>query len=540
YVVDDSTYAVRRVVMRVLNEQNLNFVDNLIIMQDYSIRQGDYWLLAKDDISIEVALLKAFSRRISYYSGYRLNALSPEEFNQRPHLAYTKEAWNQPDDYWKEVRPIQGNSKEHNVKAHFAQMLDEGKSSVPGYLGMSLLNDGFDLGKFEIGPIFSMVSQNDIEGYRLRLGGTTTLKFSPKLFLEGYGAYGTRDHMWKYFAQAEYCFSPRGDYPTEFPVHSLALSIKNDVSFPGQDLVSVNKDNVFYSFRRFPIQKMYLVKNIGLRYLREYQTGLSYKFSLNVFEETPIGQLRFEQLQPDGTLRQIKSLASTELGVSLRYAPQESFVQRRYKRYHLSRNSPVLTLSHRMGLQGIFGSDYFSNLSEFSIFRRFRASAYGYADLMIKGGKQWNKVPFPSLIIPQANPSYVHVKETFDLMNVMEFISDQYISWDFEYNANGLLFNLLPLNRYLKLREVVTFSGYMGSLSDKNNPALTSGTFLFPTDEDGNPVSFDMKSRPYMEVGVGIDNLFRFFRIDYIWRLTYRDHPGVNTSGIRIGLNLKF
>lgn len=540
YIVNDSTYAVRRVVMKVLNQQNLNFVDNVIIMQDYGIHKDGYRLLSKDDISIEVALLKAFTRRISYYSDYKLNEQSEADFKKLPILAYSKDAWNHTDDYWQEVRPLEVSEHEYKVKTQLNKMLEENKGSAIGYIGSSLINDGFDLGKFELGPLYSMVSRNDIEGFRFRLGGTTTYKFNRNLFLEGYAAYGTQDKTWKYFAQAEYCFNKREYYPTEFPVHSVALNIKKDVSFPGQDLVSVNKENVFYSFRRFPIKKMYLINNIGLRYMREYQTGFSYKFNMDVFEETPLGELYFDKPQPDGTIKRFNSLTTTEMGLTLRYAPDERFYQRRYSRYYITQNNPVLTLSHKIGIKGAFGAHYLSNLTEFSVYQRFRASAFGYVDMMLKGGKQWNEVPFPYLIIPQANPSYIHVKETFDLMNVMEFISDQYLSWELEYNMNGLIFNMFPVNRYLKFREVVSFKGYMGTLSEKNNPAVNPNAFLFPTDQTGNPVCYKMDGMPYMEVGVGIDNIFRFLRIDYVWRLTYRDHPQISRSGIRVALNLQF
>lgn len=540
YIVDDSTYAVRRVVMKVLNQQNLNFVDNVMITQDYAIHKDGYWLLSKDDISIEVALLKAFTRRISYYSDYKLNEQSSEEFHKMPILAYSKDSWNHTDDYWQEVRPLEVSEHEYKVKDQLSKMLDDNKGSTLGYIGASIINNGFDLGKFELGPLYSMVSRNDIEGFRFRLGGTTTYKFNRNLFLEGYAAYGTRDKSWKYFAQAEYCFDKRNLYPTEFPVHSLALSVKKDVSFPGQDLVSVNKENVFYSFRRYPIKKLFLINNIGLRYIREYQTGFSYRFNMDVFEETPLGELYFDKPLADGSVRRYNSLTTTELGMTLRYAPDERFYQRRYSRFYITQNNPVLTLSHKIGVKGAFGAHYFSNLTEFSVYQRFRASAFGYVDVMFKGGKQWNEVPYPYLIIPQANPSYVHVKETFDLMNVMEFISDQYLSWELEYNMNGLIFNMFPVNRYLKFREVVSFKGYMGTLSDKNNPAQNPEAFLFPTDQAGNPVCYKMNGMPYMEVGVGIDNIFRFMRIDYVWRLTYRDHPDISTSGIRVAVNLQF
>ncbi|MEZ4987829.1 MAG: hypothetical protein R2795_22840 [Saprospiraceae bacterium] len=33
------------------------------------------------------------------------------------------------------------------------------------------------------------------------------------------------------------------------------------------------------------------------------------------------------------------------------------------------------------------------------------------------------------------------------------------------------------------------------------------------------------RSRPYMEAAVGVENIFKFIRIDAVFRLTYNEHP---------------
>ena len=122
------------------------------------------------------------------------------------------------------------------------------------------------------------------------------------------------------------------------------------------------------------------------------------------------------------------------------------------------------------------------------------------------------------------------------LMKPMEFINDQALSWDLTYWGNGVLMNRLPLIKRLRLREVLTFRGLWGSLSDKNNPAKTGDVFLFPEDVPCLPLG----DKPYMEAGVGIDNIFTILRVDYVWRLTYRDHAGTDRRGVRIQLHFNF
>ena len=97
--------------------------------------------------------------------------------------------------------------------------------------------------------------------------------------------------------------------------------------------------------------------------------------------------------------------------------------------------------------------------------------------------------------------------------------------------------NRLPLIKRLRLREVLTLRGIWGSLSDKNDPAVNNaGTFLFPEDSPCQP----MGDKPYMEAGVGLDNILTVLRVDYVWRLTYRDHAGTDRHGIRIQLHFNF
>ena len=228
----------------------------------------------------------------------------------------------------------------------------------------------------------------------------------------------------------------------------------------------------------------------------------------------------------------------TEAGfdITLRYAPGEKFYQSKTMRYPINLDAPVFTLKHTYMPKGFLGSKYTVNKTELSIQKRFWFSAFGYTDIILKGAKIWSEVPYPHLLLPNANLSYTVQPESFSLMNAMEFANDQYLSWDLTYWANGALFNRLPLIKYLKLREVVSFRGLYGSLKDRNNPQFNNNLYRFPYDTHCRP----MDKVPYMECGVGIDNIFTFLRLDYVWRLTYRDTPGVDLSGLRIQLHFTF
>ena len=189
----------------------------------------------------------------------------------------------------------------------------------------------------------------------------------------------------------------------------------------------------------------------------------------------------------------------------------------------------------RMRKKGLLGSSYTYQRTDIGMQKRFWFSAFGYLDVIVKAGKIWNKVPYPLLILPNANLTYTIQPETYTNMNAMEFINDEYASWDITYYMNGNLFNRIPLIKKLKWREVFCFRGLWGHLTDKNNPAYGGeGLYQFP-------VETSMLGRtPYMEASVGIENIFKFLRIDYVWRLNYRDNPDIQKSGIRCTMRLSF
>ena len=184
----------------------------------------------------------------------------------------------------------------------------------------------------------------------------------------------------------------------------------------------------------------------------------------------------------------------------------------------------------------MFGSKFTLNRTEFSVQKRFWFSAFGYTDIILKAGKVWSQVQYAALMWPNANLSYTIQPESYTLMNAMEFANDQYVSWDITYWANGALFNRIPLIKQLKLREVISFKGLYGSLSKKNNPNYNNNLYRFPF----NSFSMPMGKDPYMEISVGIDNILTFLRIDYVWRLTYRNTPNIDKSGLRVQLHFTF
>ena len=236
----------------------------------------------------------------------------------------------------------------------------------------------------------------------------------------------------------------------------------------------------------------------------------------------------------------IDEISQTELELGLRYAPGEKFVQHKWNRKSKTPEHPVFTLNHSIARKGLW-SDYDCMRTEFSYHQRLMAAPAGYFDVMLAAGKIWGQAPYPLLIIPNANLSYTYRKETFECMTPMEFVMDQHLTWDVVYYMNGLIFNRIPLVNNLKLREVLYCRGTWGSLSDKNNPGIdTSGNiFLYPTDRS-RATGTTMSGVPYVELGAGIENIFKMVSVSYFQRMTYKETPDADLRGLRIAVHLQY
>lgn len=355
---------------------------------------------------------------------------------------------------------------------------------------------------------------------------------NPHLFASGYVAYGTKDRKWKYKADVEYSFAAKKNHSYEWPRHGFYGSCSYDLDMIGQHYLFTNSDNMFLSLKRKESILVTYQRMAKFGYILELPNNFSVEAGLKHEIQESTRWLPF--VFPDGRSEARYTQASFNL--SLRWAPGERFIQGRTQRMPVNMDAWIFQLSHEFGPKSFMNSSFTLNRTELSVMKRLWFSAFGYADIILKAGKVWSSVYYPTLLWPNANLSYTIQPESYSLMNAMEFANDQYASIDFTYFGNGVLFNHIPLLKKLKIREAFTFKGLMGGLSDKNNPDKNRNIYKFPADANSRVMS----NTPYMEIGVGLDNILTFLRVDYVWRLTYKDTPGCDKSGVRIALHFSF
>lgn len=549
YVTLDSTYFVEKAILNVPKDINLNFVHGMTIEQDFKREEDGTRIHTKDDIKVDFKLSEKekgmYARRLNIYRNQSYDPPVGEAslvFKESAPVIVDPEAYRQSNDFWLENRPSEAENRNKNS----VEKLMEKFRSVPVFYvtekvvqtlvsGYIPTNRDPLKSKFEFGPMNTSVSGNAIEGARFRVGGTTTTAFNKHLFMDGYLAYGTKDEKLKYDFLVEYSFNERKKYRKEFPVNSIRLEYMYDINQLGQHYMYASKDNMFLAWKRQKDTRATYIRDASLTFYQEHYNGIAFGAEVRNLMEYSTKYAVFDKIMPNGDIHPVNHYDMTQLELKFRYGKDEKFYQTRNIRYPITFDALILNFSHVMAKKGFLGSAYDYQRTDIGLQKRFWFSAFGYVDLITKAGKVWTKVPYPLLVLPNANLSYTIQDESYTNMNAMEFISDEFVSWDFTYFMNGNLLNRIPLIKKLKWREVFAFRGMWGDLSKKNNPAHGGeGLFLFP---EG---SYTFGNVPYMEMGVGLENIFKFLRLDYVWRLTYKDHPGVQNQGVRFSMRMKF
>lgn len=537
----DPTMFIRHASMTLSPKANVNFVKSLHIDQTFERLDDGTRLKTSDVLTVEFEVIPntqgLYAQKYTTYRNHNFDKSDRPELYDRLGTTYASaDAFLKDDTFWEARRGSGTSVSEREIGLMIADL-----RSVSIYKwverAIGILVSGYvPLGKsdkVEFGPVNTLVSFNDVEGTRFRIGGVTTANLSKHWFSRGYVAYGTKDHKWKYSGEIEYSFNEKKRHAREFPVHSIRLRHKYDTDAVGQDYEFTNPDNIFLSLKRMKDTLMIYQRSTALEYTLELDNNFSVSASASHIRQEATRYIPFRF--SDGSM--LSHLDFTPFTLTMRYAPGEKFMQTKSHRIPVNLDAPVFQISHTYAPGGKFGGcKYTVNKTEMSFQKRFWLSAFGYIDAIVKGGHVWSTSPFTALLIPNANLSYTIQPESFALMSPMEFITDSYAVFDMTYWANGAIFNYIPYLKKLKLREVFAFRGVWGHLSDKNNPRHNRWLPQFPI--EANPVK--MTSTPYMEISAGIDNIFRVLRVDYVWRLSYRNTPGVDKSGLRIALHFTF
>ncbi len=548
YIVNDSTYALKRYTINVPININMNFVRQLIVEQDFMKIDSCFWAPKSSQTFASFSLIKRkkmkriYVRQNTLWYQYEMGATIPDSLSaagqeaEAASLRYKNWQWRRmrPEPLTPQESVMDSISTELRRLPWFKALEKTADIVATGYIATTKERKS---SLFDIGPVYNMISHNPIEGLRLRLGGMTTAKMHDRWFFTEYFAFGCQDLRIKYNFTLIHSFVKKERHYNEFPRNALYLSTSYDLEMLGQSFTYMDRDNLLMSYTVDSLASAaQYVRRGKLRYVREWPCRVSVDTWLQYEHCEAAGALNYLRINADGTTTRLTDFQNWEWGVTLRWAPGERIYNNQSGKDNLlklSKNAPVLQLTHTSALMD---GSIWCNRTELSVEKRFWLSAFGHIDAEIKGGVVWNRVPFTKLFTPQSNRSMFLAPNTFCLLRPMEFVMDKYVALYATYHLKGWIFNRIPLWNRLNLREVLSFNGVYGGLASKNVPnASTPGLYVLP---DGcSPIG----KVPYMELTAGIENILQVLRIDYVRRLSYaKDLKGWKKNGIRISLNISF
>jgi len=519
--IADSSFAVQKMNLQVSPGSNINFIDKLSLVQEYQLINDSTWFLSKDKFIANINLagkknLSLIGRKTTFYKNILVGKETRDSLfsqtlinDKRREIIEVKEgAAIKTDSFWQENRHQELNANEMN----FYRMADS-VLKMPEFVAyrewMYFIGTGYRyLGNYEIGPWMNWLTSNQYEGFRMRFDIGTNYHFNKNIYLGSYLAYGTKDRKLKGKAEILYMIG-------KDPRSSLRFTFKNDMDYGQTYYDEIGYDNLFAMiFRKTQVPlKLIKIKQTKLEYFKEWRSGLS--FTANVWNKryTPIQNLPSAKdlliNTSDGNFNDF------QINLKIRFAYLERFLQDDFFRRSLGSDYPVMELQYTKGLKGVLNSNYNYSKVTFSISDYLKIPPAGNIYYNAYAGKINGTVPYMLLSMAPGNEIYYYNKYAFNTMNRFEYLFDQYAGLNVEHIIGNGLFRFLPQNKKLKFRQFWNAKLLWGGLSAANR-SLNINQF---------PEFTTLDKKTFMEIGTGVDNIFRFFRIDFTWRVFPRPLP---------------
>lgn len=529
--VNDSTFAIKKINMAVTKSANINWVKDIYVEQEFEVLNDSVFLLTKDYLMSDFAVNKkekskgVYGKRTTYYQNHKFNIPKPEKFYKEEVNFIDNEVYKRSDEYWEEHRFEKLSKDEQGVY----KMLDTLKT-VPAFKRLAdvvtILASGYiNYDWFDFGPIFSTFGYNEVEGFRVQMGGRTYFGPNDPWRVQAFTAYGFEDKKFKYGFAGKWMIDKKnriiisGGNRRDIEQLGASLTTSNDVlarNYGSSAFITTGSNG---KLTNIGLTNAYIsvepVKNLT------FQTGLTYK---KLESASPVFSLDYYTVLPSAAnpAGEIKSTTTqSEFNIQAEYTPK-----RRTIAYGVERsiaNSPYTTIfvNYSQGYKGIFNSDFNYRKIEFYYKQPLIIGPLGRTNLILELGKTFGTVPLGLLSIVPGNQTLFTIENSFSNLNYYEFVTDKYATLQWNHDFNGRLFARIPFMRKLNWREIIGVKAAYGTVSDANRAINASG------------LVYQAPENIYWEYNAGIGNIFKVFRLDFSWRGSYLNMPDINRFAVK-------
>ena len=530
--IDAEDHAIRAVRARLSKSANVNWIRLLSVTSENERREDGTWFYKRENLFLDASAQVNNSWSVAAVQGLRNLEYTDVTFGPFPGMDSLSggdkvAVGEQPERdaaYWEAARPEPLTPREESIftaaerfkeTTGFKWVSALGSMFVTGYLENTKIGIGY-------GPWEKTVSFSDMEGLRLQAGFRTTKEFSTKVRLRGLAAYGFGDRQPKWYAS------------TEFILGNNQVRTSRLVFATGQDYERLGRGSGVFTERNIinsllapgGFAKQSLMRHAIVEFMHEFSPSIN--TTLNFKHFRVFSNLEVPLVRPDGTLAD--SFSANQFHLNARFSWDERVNRGVFEKTYIFTRYPIISVDLLAGIKGLTSDDCSFYRGELTFDWRVPVGVLGYGNFHINGGAILGSVPYPLLKLHEGNETYFLDKSGFSLMNYYEFASDKWVTAFYEHNFNGLVLGNLPLIKHLNLREVVTFRGAWGTLSEQNK---SQAPFLLPE-------GMSSLEKPYAEAGVGVTNIFRMLREDCFWRLTHRTERPDRNFAVTLGLDLEF
>ena len=526
--ITKNEFALRQIDATVGKQVNINFVDKIKIQQELASTEAGPWLPIKSRLLINMGQVTKSSAGMlaKFYTSnknFQVNKPLPPSFYEQPIQVAEDARMFEEEKYWDTLRhePLSETEK------HVYQMIDTLKNIpvIKTYTDIfKIIIDGYyDMGKIEVGPYIALMAYNNVEGVRIQGGFKTNAKFSRRWMVGGQLGYGFMDNRFKYSAFIQNILSRR-HWTT------LTFRVRSDIARIGIDDENLADNPLFLAVSRWGIFRQgYYFNESRLSFSRELFKGFSQRVSFRHWTFDPTYDFGYYQQPNDTNSPILNSFNTSEVSLETRYSRDEFFIQNGNERVSMGAIKwAIITFRYTHGMKGVFGSDFEYDKVRLNITKRIKLGPLGYGKVTATGEYVFNTLPYPMLALHLGNQTPVYAAVTYNLMNYGEFISDHFASVQYRQYFEGFFLNRIPLMNKLKWRLLGTANVIVGGMRDSNRNLISK----FTADGKQTLATGYFTDKPYVELGYGVENIFKFLRVDFIHRLSYLDKPGARNFGI--------
>jgi hypothetical protein len=523
-------YALKQIDAAVGKQANINFIEKIRIQQELEPTTDGAWVPVNNRVLIDISELTKMSAGMlaKFYTSNKnivVNKPYDPSFYEKPIvMAEDAREFDKNEEYWDTLRhePLSDTEKSVYRMIDTLQTIPVVKTYTD--LIKIFVNGYYVAGKVNLGPYISTVAFNNIEGFRLQGGFKTNIDFSKKWVFGASVGYGFKDEKVKYSGFLQHIIS-RDKWTT------ASIRVRSDLGRVGIDDEALADNYLFLAAQRFGVfRRGFYFNEQRFNFQREVFKGFNQRVAFRYSTFDPTFNFGYYQQPNDESSLILNSFQNAEIILESRFARDELFVLNDNERISLGTSKwPVLTIRYTHGFKGFMGSDFDYDKVRVTLNKRIKFGPLGYAYANIASEYVFNAIPYPLLSLHLGNQTPIYASVTYNLMNYGEFISDRFASLQYHHHFEGFLLNRIPLMRKLKWRLVGQTNMIYGGMAPKNRNLIAETT---SNGEETLQAGYLLDNKPYIEAGYGVENIFKFLRIDFIHRLSYLDRPDVRKFGI--------